>query len=168
VPFEPFGDAPRFGGRESLIKRRLDMGVEVILHEGDFFGFREVGVGQVFQNMRVIDGGAPLGDLDMPPAFKRREQHEQIGRAVAPVFVINARRPAWPHGQRHTRFGQKLFAGFVETNQRVGWIVRARIDRQHILHRRHKRSIGVGRNHPLLFQMRLERIFFNVRPTVLK
>jgi hypothetical protein len=34
-----------------------------------------------------------VGDLDMPPAFQRREHHEQIGDAIAFVFVIVTR---WP------------------------------------------------------------------------
>ena len=93
VPFEPLGDAPRFGGRESLIKRCLDMGVEVILHEGDLFGFRKVGVGQVLQNMRVIDGGAPLGNLDMAPAFERRAKPEKIGGAACAGVALKTGRP---------------------------------------------------------------------------
>ena len=127
------------------------LGVEVVLHEGDFFGLREVGVGHLFEEAGVIDGGAPLGDLDMPPAFERRQRHEQVGRAVAPVFVVKARRPARTHRRRHARFGDKLPAGLVETNQRAGRVVRAPVDLQHIFHRRHEGGIGLGRDDPLPF-----------------
>ena len=41
------------------------MGVEIILDEDDRFGLREVDVGQVFQNVGVIDSGAAVGDLDV-------------------------------------------------------------------------------------------------------
>ena len=58
------------------------MGVKIILHQNDFSGFRKVGVRQIFKRMGVIYGGAPVGDLYMPPAFERREQHEEIGRAI--------------------------------------------------------------------------------------
>ena len=46
--------------------------------------------------------------------------------------------------------------------------MRARVDLQHIFHRRHEGGIGLWRDDPLPFQMRLERVFFNARPTVLK
>jgi hypothetical protein len=36
----------------------------------------------------VIHGGVAIRDFDMPPAFERREHHEEIGRAVALVFII--------------------------------------------------------------------------------
>ena len=52
------------------------MGVEVVLYEDDFLGVKEMGVHQVFQDMGIIDGRAPLGDLDVSPPFERREQHE--------------------------------------------------------------------------------------------
>ena len=54
------------------------MGVEIILDEDDRFGLREVDVGQVFQNVGVIDSGAAVGDLDVAPAFERRKHHEQV------------------------------------------------------------------------------------------
>ena len=151
VPFEPLDDSSGFGGRKGFVKRGRGVGVEVVLHEDDFFGLREVGVGHLFEDAGVIDGGAPLGDLDMPPAFEWREQHEQVGRAVAPVFVVKARRPARTHRRRHARFGDKLPAGLVETNQRAGRVVRAPVDLQHIFHRRHEGGIGLGRDDPLPF-----------------
>ncbi len=84
-----------------------------------FSAFGKVRVGGLFENESVIDGGAPLGDFNMPPALKRREQHEQVGRAVAPVFVVHARRARRFHRHRQTCFDQKLLAGFVETKQRA-------------------------------------------------
>src|SRR5205823_5025373 len=40
------------------------------------------------------------------------------------------------------------------------------IDVQHILHRRHEAGVGLGRQHPLLLQPRLDLVFFSVRQTV--
>ena len=48
-------------------------------------------VGQVPEHVGIIDGGVAVGDLDMPPAFQWREHHEQIGDAIAFVFVIVTR-----------------------------------------------------------------------------
>ena len=47
---------------------------------------------------------------------------------------------------------------------RVVW---ACVDRKHILHRRNKLSIFIRRYFPILAQMRLKRIFFNVLQTVI-
>ena len=41
------------------------------------------------------------------------------------------------------------------------------IDFQDVFHGGDKRRIGVGRDHPLLLAMRLENVFFSVRPIVL-
>ena len=41
------------------------------------------------------------------------------------------------------------------------------IDLDDILHGGHKGSVGVRRDHPLIVQVRLEEVFFSVRPIVL-
>ena len=45
MPFEPFDEAPGFGGREGLVEGCRFVGVEIVLHEDDPCGFREVNVG---------------------------------------------------------------------------------------------------------------------------
>ena len=49
------------------------MGIEVVLNENDLFGMGEVDIAQLFENLRLIDGRAPLGDLDISPTFERGE-----------------------------------------------------------------------------------------------
>ena len=49
------------------------MGIEVVLDENDLFGMGEVDIAQRFENLRVIDGRAPRGDLDISPTFERGE-----------------------------------------------------------------------------------------------
>ncbi len=58
------------------------MNVEIVLDEHDGVGAREVNVGQILQDMGIIDGGVAVRHLDVAPAFERREQHEQVGGAV--------------------------------------------------------------------------------------
>src|SRR5271166_2780317 len=77
MPFEALGEAARFGGRKGLVERRRLVGVEIVLDEDDLLGIGEVDVGDLLQDMGVVDGGAPLADLDPPPAFERGEDHEQ-------------------------------------------------------------------------------------------
>src|SRR5271154_4410320 len=45
--------------------------------------------------------------------------------------------------------------------------MRPRVNSQHILHRRYEGAIRLGRNDPALFAVRLENVFFSVRPIVL-
>jgi hypothetical protein len=49
----------------------------------------------------------------MPPAFQRREHHEQIGDAIAFVFVIVALVVRFG-GDRRARLDDQLLRGFVE------------------------------------------------------
>jgi hypothetical protein len=46
--------------------------VEVVLDQGDDPGRGEVGIGKVFQDMRIVHRGVAIGDLDVAPAFERR------------------------------------------------------------------------------------------------
>jgi len=72
MPFEAFDQTPGLGSGKGFVERCGGVGVEIILDEDDRFGLCEVDVGQVFQNVGVIDGGAAVGDLDVAPAFERR------------------------------------------------------------------------------------------------
>jgi hypothetical protein len=70
--------------------------VEIVLDQHDGLGVREVAIGQIFQDVSVVDGGVAVR-LEVAPAFERREQHEQVGGAVALVLVVDAGfpRPLW-------------------------------------------------------------------------
>jgi hypothetical protein len=103
----------------------------------------------------------------MPPTFERREHHEEIGRAVALVFVIEPRWPPLFHLDRSAHFGSQLLRGLVQANQRNIGIARPRVYGQHVFHGRHERAVGLRRDDPLLFQVRLENVFLSVRPIVL-
>ncbi len=84
------------------------MGAEIVLHQNDGLGVREVDIGQFFQDVSVIHGGVAIGDLDMAPTFERCEHHEQVGGPVALVLVIEAGRTPGFHRDRHARLGNEL------------------------------------------------------------
>lgn len=63
MPFEAFDQAPGLGGGKGFVERCGGMGVEIVLDQDDRLGFGEVDIGQVFQGVGVIDGGAAVGDL---------------------------------------------------------------------------------------------------------
>lgn len=84
------------------------MGVEVVLYQDDLVGGGEVDVGEIGQRLGVVERGAPIGHLHVPPAVERGEHHEEIGRAVALVFMIDPRRLARLHRHWHTGLGNEL------------------------------------------------------------
>src|SRR5882757_6574624 len=108
-----------------------------------------------------------IGYLDAPPALEWREHHEQIGRPVAPVFVIMPGGLSWFRRDRQARFGNELLGRLVDADQRTFRIIRPLINLQDVFHGGHEGGVGVRRDDPLLFQMRLESVFFSVRPIVL-
>ena len=84
------------------------MGIGVVLNQKDLFGILEVDVAQIAQDLGIGDGRASLGDLDMTPAFERREQHDEISRAVALVLVVVPRWLSCSHWFRRARFRDEL------------------------------------------------------------
>src|ERR1700680_1231632 len=101
-----------------------------------------------------------IGYLGAPPALEWREHHEQIGRPVAPVFIIMPGGLSWFRRDRHARFGNELLGRLVDADQGTFRIIRPLINVQDVL-------TGVRGNDPLVSQMRLESVFFSVRPIVL-
>lgn len=167
VPLEAHGDTVRFIGREGFIERGPGVGVEVVLHQDDFFSAGEVDAGDVPEHMGIINGGAAIGDLHVPPSLQWGETHEEVGGAIAFVFIIEACGFALLHRQRNPGFAGQLLAGLVQAYERAGRVTGAGVYFQHILHRRDKGAVRLGRDDPLLPQMRLECVFFSARPTVL-
>ena len=47
VPFEPLGEAARFGGGEGRIERGRGVRAEIVLDQDDFFGARKMHVGHI-------------------------------------------------------------------------------------------------------------------------
>ena len=143
------------------------MGVEIVLHHNDLWGLGKVDVSHILERMGIIDGGMSIRDLDVPPAFKRREHHKKIGRAVAFIFVIETRRLPFLHRDRRACFGNQLLGRLVQTDQRAVRIPGPFVHSQHVFHGRDKGAVGCRRDDPLLLEVGLERVFFKVRPIVL-
>ena len=76
MPFEPIGEAARYGRGEGRVERGGRVGAEIVLDQNDFVGVGKIQVRQFLQHLRVIDSGVMVGHLDVAPAFQRREHHE--------------------------------------------------------------------------------------------
>ena len=167
MPFEPLAQPSRFGGGEGRVKRRRRVRREIVLHQHDLRRAGEMRVGQIFEHVGVIDCGVTVGHFHMPPAFQRCEHHEQMGHAIAFIFVIVTRLAARRGGNGCARFDDHLLRGLVETHQRARRIMRPPIDFQHVFHVGDEARAGLRCDYPLLFEMRLENVFLSVRPIVL-
>src|SRR3981081_2344010 len=108
-----------------------------------------------------------IGYLDAPPALEWREHHEQIGRPVAPVFVIMPGGLSWFRRDRQARFGNELLGRLVDADPRTFRIIRPLIKLQDVLQCGPEGGSGGRWKDPLLSQMGLESVFFSVRPIVL-
>src|SRR5262245_22807855 len=117
--------------------------------------------------MSVVHGGVAIGDLDMAPAFERGKHHEQVGGAVALIFVVETGWTPRFHRDRHSRFGDQLLRALVETDQWAIGIVWPHVDGQDVLHASYERAVSLRRNDPVLAAMGLESVFLSVRPIVL-
>src|SRR5271155_4791778 len=143
------------------------MRAQIVLDQHDFFGVGKMLVGKFLQHLCVIGGGVAVGDLDATPPLQRRKDHEQVGDAVALVFVIVPGRLPRLGGDRRARLYDQLFGGFIQTHERAIGIARFLVGFQHIFHRGDEAGVGVRRDHPLPIAVRFERVFFSVRPIVL-
>src|ERR1700686_3591587 len=117
--------------------------------------------------MSKIDGGPALGGFHMAPAFERREHHEQVGRAIAFILVIDPRRLALLDRHRKARFLDQLLGGLVQADQGTIRIMRPCVNGQHLLHGGYECTVRFRRDDPLFLEMRLERVFFKTRQIVL-
>src|SRR5208337_3250554 len=61
----------------------------------------------------------------------------------------------------------QLLGRLVEANDGSFWVVRTPVDVEHVLHAGDEVGVGVGRNDPLFLEVRLEDVFFRIRPMVL-
>src|SRR5271154_3845966 len=143
------------------------MRAQIVLDQHDFFGVGKMLVGEFLQHLRVIGGGVAVGDLDATPPLQRRKDHEQVGDAVALVFVIVPGRLPRLGGDRRARLYDQLLGSFVQTHERTIGIARLLVGFQHVFHGGEEAGVGVRRDHPLPIAVRFERVFFNVRPIVL-
>src|SRR5271166_3612045 len=95
----------------------------------------------------------------MAPALQRRKDHEEIGDAVALIFVIVTRGSSGLGRDRGARLGDQLLRGLVQTHERTIRIARPLVGFQHVFHGGDEARIGFGRHHPLPIAVRFKDVF---------
>ena len=129
------GYSPRFCGLKGLVQRCDFVGVEVVHYQHNFLGVRIQLVNKLLDDVRKVNFRASISYLDMSPPGQRLEQHEQVGRPVAFVFVIFASRLSRPGCYWRPCFADQLLAGFIKAYNRAFRIVWAAVNLQDVFHR---------------------------------
>ena len=159
VNLQPLGDAPRFGWPKRLVQRGRMLGVQVVHHQHNPVFVSIVHVHQLLDHSGPIGFRAPVRNFNPAPPFQRREQHEQVARPIALVFVIVGARRSKPGRTLQPGLFHLLFAGLVQADQNFVVPILALIDFQHVFHRADKLRTASRRDAPALFQPGLEFVF---------
>ena len=113
---------------------------------------------------------SPCGSCSAPAggsAVARAARSEEISDAVALVFVVVSLGLSGLGRDRLAGLDDQLLRSLAQTHERSIRISRPLVSFQHVFHGRHEAGVGLERDHPLPIAVRLERVFFNVRPIVL-
>jgi len=95
------------------------VGVEIVLHQHDLRRVGKMHVRQIPEHMGIIDGGVAVGHFSHAATLPAARTHEQIGDAIAFVFVIVTRLASRLGGDRRARLDDQLLRGFVEAHERT-------------------------------------------------
>lgn len=151
MQFQLFQQTPGLSRREYLIEGGWSMGIQVIHHQHNLLGVRIVDIDHLPDEAGPIHF-RPLGrDLRIALARQRFTGQKDVADAMPLILVILPLRMTWFHGERESLLTQELFADLIHAHLWKARIIRADIDRQHILHMGHKVGIGFGGDTPLLF-----------------
>src|SRR5487761_2052022 len=151
---------------EGLIERGNGVRVEVIHHQGDHFGGREMYIDQILHEAGPVQSGAMIRDGDIAPGQQGSESQKQIVHAMSFILAVVAQRLAGFHRQRLAHVGQHLFARLIHAHQRAFSIQRLRVQIQYLLHLTHESGTGLRRDTPFLFRPRLKFVFLSTWRTV--
>jgi len=71
------------------------VGRKIVEHDADPVRMGIMRIDEIAHAMSKILRSSVIRDLHVTPGFMRIEKHEQISRAVAPIFAIIALQPPW-------------------------------------------------------------------------
>jgi hypothetical protein len=115
VKLQLANDAPSLGRRKGFVECGGRVRVQMVKDDLEEFRLREVQIDQIFNAVGEIGFGAPVGDLNMPPAHMGLYEHRQVAGAFAFILVIVALRRAGFDGQRLPSLADQL----IRTLERV-------------------------------------------------
>lgn len=88
---QPFG----LGRRVGLVERGRRVGVELIWHQHEALGVREVLIDQVANALGEVDPGAPIAEGDVTPSSQSFADKKVVNHAVARILRVAPRGKSW-------------------------------------------------------------------------
>ena len=104
-----------------------------------------------------VVGRFTFGHLHVSPRLMGIEEDEEVGGAVAPIFVVDTGGLARLGRPRESCLADELHRGLIEAHHRAARVGRVRVQVKDIFHARHVLGIDVG-NAPHLALPRLDRL----------
>jgi len=135
------------------------MGVEVVHHQHDPLGLWVTLLHQLLDLMRPVDLRAVLGYVHPAPARKRLHKHEHVGYPTPLVLVVFSLGPPRRHRQGRPDVPEQLLGSLVHAHLRMQRVVGAGVDLEHVLHAPDELGVSLGRDGPLIPQVRLKLVF---------
>src|SRR5512135_1191119 len=166
VDLQLLGDPPGPLRRERLVQRRQLVRVQVVHHQHHFLRLLVHLLDQPTHHLGEVHRRPTLGHLHRPPTEQRFADHEQVGRPVAGILVVEPLRLARLGRDRLGHLADQLLARLVEADQGALLVVGPVVDFQHVLHRADELGVGLRRDAPLLPQPGLDLVFFRASRTV--
>lgn len=161
MKLKQFGQSSSFFRFKCFVKRRGIMGVEIVRHDPNFLGFREIHTGHLLQPMSKIFLRPLRRDFDHPPTCFRLEHEKEVATPAAFVLVVLPSLPSWFARQRWRGVRKQLVRLFVHADRGEGGFVRLAVQRHHVLHTPEKIASYL-RDAPRGDFPRLELVFFSV------
>ncbi len=141
------------------------MDVQVVEDEDNLLCIRVVDIDQVLDAVRPVRSSAIVGSLNMPFSLERLIPEEEIGCAAPFVLVVLAGRNTGTCWLRLTDISAKLDRALVEADLGETGIIRPGVDVEDVLHVPDELGVLLGRDTPLLLQVRRQLVFLSVRRT---
>lgn len=151
--------------RKSLVKGGGRMGVEVIQHYSDLFGFWKMNFNQVLHAPGKILLGALVSSFDIPPTCQGLQKHEQVVSTFPSILEVITPWFSISHWQRHLGFAHHLIGHLVKTNHWKGWLIRLGVQIEDIFHAPDKSSANDSWDTPFLALPGFEIVFFSTKRT---
>jgi hypothetical protein len=158
-------DTARFCWRKRSIPCGRGVRVQMGQHHTDHGRLRNMDSHPVAHPVSNVLGGAPVGDLDLPPAWPRLKAHAQVADALPTIVVVIPHGLPWGDGSGLAPFAHQWIGACLATHQRIKGIVGLGRPVEEVLQAPHTLRAHTGNTPGLLLPWR-EDVFLSGRRTV--
>src|SRR5271157_3212275 len=167
MDFKALCQAPSLLRFKRLIKRGKTVRIQIVHYQAHphclWVSFGE----HALDPQRPVFPGSMLSGLHVALARQWFHFKENLGNTIADVFGVHPFRSSGRASYRLVHFPNELLTAFVHTDLRIIGVVRQMIDSDDIFHVCYERGAPLGRDFPILPEVRLKFVFLSMRCTVM-